>query len=177
MAKKKNKKQKEEELKFSKKEAGVLLVIAILLIGFVLIGSLFVKEPGDVASSQMVLNSTNNHNFQDILELSNISHSVVTMLWSAIIADVLSFILGVFLFKSEFKNSTLLTIKYEGESIVDKEKEYLDKYDAQDVIILTIDLKTKENPSKKLKDNTKYTYSAIYVKDKKDNWNLKDLVK
>ena len=156
MAKKKNKKQKEEELKFSKKEAGVLLVIAILLIGFVLIGSLFVKEPGDVASSQMVLNSTNNHNFQDILELSNELKET---------------------FKSEFKNSTLLTIKYEGESIVDKEKEYLDKYDAQDVIILTIDLKTKENPSKKLKDNTKYTYSAIYVKDKKDNWNLKDLVK
>ena len=156
MAKKKNKKQKEEELKFSKKEAGVLLAVAILLIGFVLIGSLFVKEPGDVASSQMVLNSTNNHNFQDILELSNELKET---------------------FKSEFKNSTLLTIKYEGESIVDKEKEYLDKYDAQDVIILTIDLKTKENPSKKLKDNTEYTYSAIYVKDKKDNWTLKDLVK
>ena len=31
------------------------------------------------------------------------SHSVVTMLWSAIIADVLSFIVGILLLKSEFK--------------------------------------------------------------------------
>lgn len=38
-----------------------------------------------------------------IILIANISHSVVTMLWSAIIADILSFILGVFLLKSEFK--------------------------------------------------------------------------
>ena len=31
------------------------------------------------------------------------SQSVVTMLWSAIIADVLSFILGIILLKIEFK--------------------------------------------------------------------------
>ena len=40
-----------------------------------------------------------------IILIANISHSVVTMLWSAIIADVLSFILGVFLLKSEFKKN------------------------------------------------------------------------
>ena len=40
-----------------------------------------------------------------IILIANISHSVVTMLWSAIIADFLSFILGVFLLKSEFKKN------------------------------------------------------------------------
>ncbi len=39
-----------------------------------------------------------------IIILASLSHSVVTMLWSAIIADILAFILGIFLLKSEFKN-------------------------------------------------------------------------
>ena len=41
-----------------------------------------------------------------IIILASISHSVVTMLWSAIIADVLSFILGLILLKSEFKSKS-----------------------------------------------------------------------
>ena len=41
-----------------------------------------------------------------IIIIASISHSVVTMLWSAIIADVLSFILGLILLKSEFKSKS-----------------------------------------------------------------------
>ncbi len=39
-----------------------------------------------------------------IIIIATLSHSVVTMLWSAIIADVLSFVLGILLLKSELKN-------------------------------------------------------------------------
>ena len=39
-----------------------------------------------------------------IIIIATLSHSVVTMLWSAIIADVLSFALGILLLKSELKN-------------------------------------------------------------------------
>ena len=39
-----------------------------------------------------------------IIIIATLSHSVVTMLWSAIIADVLSFVLGISLLKSELKN-------------------------------------------------------------------------
>ena len=39
-----------------------------------------------------------------ILIISRVSHSVVIMLWSAIIADILSFILGIVLLKGELKN-------------------------------------------------------------------------
>lgn len=38
-----------------------------------------------------------------IILIANLSHNVVTMLWSAIIADILAFITGVFLLKQEFK--------------------------------------------------------------------------
>ncbi len=41
-----------------------------------------------------------------IILLASISHSVVTMLWSAIIADILAFILGVFLLKREFQKQS-----------------------------------------------------------------------
>ncbi len=37
-----------------------------------------------------------------IIIIATVSHSVVTMLWSAIIADLLSFILGIILLKKEF---------------------------------------------------------------------------
>ena len=40
-----------------------------------------------------------------IILLATLTHSVVTMLWSAIIADILSFILGIILLKSEFKSN------------------------------------------------------------------------
>ena len=39
-----------------------------------------------------------------IIIIATLSHSVVTMLWSAIIADVLSFVLGILLLKRELKN-------------------------------------------------------------------------
>ena len=39
-----------------------------------------------------------------IIIIAILSHSVVTMLWSAIIADVLSFVLGILLLKRELKN-------------------------------------------------------------------------
>ncbi len=39
-----------------------------------------------------------------IILIATLSHSVVTMLWSAILADVLSFITGVILLKKEFSN-------------------------------------------------------------------------
>ena len=39
-----------------------------------------------------------------IIIIATLSHSVVTMLWSSIIADVLSFVLGILLLKSELKN-------------------------------------------------------------------------
>ena len=39
-----------------------------------------------------------------IIVIATLSHSVVTMLWSAIIADILAFILGILLLKSELKN-------------------------------------------------------------------------
>ena len=39
-----------------------------------------------------------------IIIIANLSHSVVTMLWSAIIADILAFITGVILLKTEFKH-------------------------------------------------------------------------
>ncbi len=39
-----------------------------------------------------------------IIIIATLSHSVVTMLWSAIIADVLSFVLGILLLKNELKN-------------------------------------------------------------------------
>ena len=39
-----------------------------------------------------------------IIIIATLSHSVVTMLWSSIIADILSFILGILLLKSELKN-------------------------------------------------------------------------
>ena len=38
-----------------------------------------------------------------ILLIASLSHSVVVMLWSAIIADILAFITGFILLKSEFK--------------------------------------------------------------------------
>ena len=37
-----------------------------------------------------------------IILIASLSHSVVTMLWSAIIADILAFITGVILLKQEF---------------------------------------------------------------------------
>ncbi len=46
-----------------------------------------------------------------IIVISSVSHSVVTMLWSAIIADVLAFITGVILLKSEFKRIDKLSEK------------------------------------------------------------------
>ena len=39
-----------------------------------------------------------------IIIIATLSHSVVTTLWSAIIADILSFVLGILLLKSELKN-------------------------------------------------------------------------
>ena len=44
-----------------------------------------------------------------IILIASLSHSVVTMLWSAIIADILAFITGVILLKQEFKNMDKLT--------------------------------------------------------------------
>ncbi len=41
-----------------------------------------------------------------IIIIASLSQSVVVMLWSAIIADVLSFILGIFLLKSELKKQS-----------------------------------------------------------------------
>ena len=38
-----------------------------------------------------------------IIIIAFLSHSVVIMLWSAIIADILAFSLGIFLLKSELK--------------------------------------------------------------------------
>ena len=46
-----------------------------------------------------------------IVIIATISHSVVTMLISAIIADVLSFILGVILLKIELQNASYSAIK------------------------------------------------------------------
>ena len=39
-----------------------------------------------------------------IIIIATLSHSVVSMLWSAVIADVLAFVLGILLLKSELKN-------------------------------------------------------------------------
>ena len=47
-----------------------------------------------------------------ILIIANISHSVVTMLYSAIIADVLSYIMGIILLKSELKKTKLIREEY-----------------------------------------------------------------
>ncbi len=44
-----------------------------------------------------------------IILIASLSHSVVTMLWSAIIADILAFITGVILLKQEFKHMDKLT--------------------------------------------------------------------
>ena len=41
-----------------------------------------------------------------IIIIANLSHSVVTMLWSAIIADILAFFTGAILLKSELKKET-----------------------------------------------------------------------
>ena len=46
-----------------------------------------------------------------IVIIATISHSVVTMLISAVIADVLSFILGVILLKIELQNASVSVIK------------------------------------------------------------------
>ena len=46
-----------------------------------------------------------------IILLATLSHSVVTMLWSAVIADVLAFITGVILLKQEFKQMNKLSEK------------------------------------------------------------------
>ncbi len=46
-----------------------------------------------------------------IIIIASLSHSVVTMLYSAIIADVLAFITGIFLLRSEFKKEDKLCIK------------------------------------------------------------------
>jgi len=54
-----------------------------------------------------------------IILIAHFSHSVVTMLWSAIIADVLAFITGVILLKQEFKQMDSLSkeITVEDEKI------------------------------------------------------------
>ena len=46
-----------------------------------------------------------------IIIIANISNSIVTMLWSAIIADILAFITSLILLKSEFKRMNLLNEK------------------------------------------------------------------
>ncbi len=46
-----------------------------------------------------------------IIIIASLSHSVVTMLYSAIIADVLAFITGIFLLRSELKKEDKLCIK------------------------------------------------------------------
>ncbi len=53
-----------------------------------------------------------------IIIIANISNSVVTMLWSAVIADILAFIPAVLLLKSEFNKMTVL----EGNSNISEEK-------------------------------------------------------
>lgn len=53
-----------------------------------------------------------------IIIIANISNSVVTMLWSAVIADILAFISAVLLLKSEFNKMTVL----EGNSNILEEK-------------------------------------------------------
>ena len=46
-----------------------------------------------------------------IIIIANISNSIVTMLWSAIIADILAFITSLILLKSEFKRMNFLNEK------------------------------------------------------------------
>ena len=46
-----------------------------------------------------------------IIIIASVSHSVVTMLWSAIIADILAFIVGIFLLKVELRKVDKLCIK------------------------------------------------------------------
>ena len=41
-----------------------------------------------------------------IILIANLSHNVVTMLWSAIIADILAFITGVFLLKKMIRKES-----------------------------------------------------------------------
>ena len=47
-----------------------------------------------------------------IIIIASLSHSVVTMLWSAIVADVLAFITGVILLENEFKQMNNLYEEY-----------------------------------------------------------------
>lgn len=56
-----------------------------------------------------------------IIIIATISHSVVTMLWSAVIADVLSFIVAIILLKLEFKKMETLEEQIE---VYDKEITY-----------------------------------------------------
>ena len=44
-----------------------------------------------------------------IIFIAHFSHSVVTMLWSAVIADILAFITGVILLRQQFKQMVVLT--------------------------------------------------------------------
>ena len=69
-----------------------------------------------------------------IILIASLSHSVVTMLWSAIIADILAFITGVILLKQEFKNMDKLT----NESTTKDEKLNLGSPLLNNKIVITI---------------------------------------
>lgn len=69
-----------------------------------------------------------------IIIIANLSHSVVTMLWSAIIADVLAFITGVILLNQEFKHMDNLS----NEIIIEDENIKLGTSLLSNKIIITI---------------------------------------
>ena len=69
-----------------------------------------------------------------IIIIANLSHSVVTMLWSAIIADVLAFITGVILLKQEFKHMDNLL----NETIIEDENINLGTSLLSNKVVITI---------------------------------------
>ena len=69
-----------------------------------------------------------------IVIIASLSHSVITMLWSALIADVLSFITGIILLKKEFSKSE----KVSEEDEIEGQGQNSDKLLLKNKVIITI---------------------------------------
>ena len=62
-----------------------------------------------------------------LIIISSITHNIVLMLWSAVIADILSFIVGIFLLKSEIKKLDSLNKDFQDDTSIKNNNSILKK--------------------------------------------------
>lgn len=129
-----------------------LLVIICVLSCFTLSGCIDSKDVGNIANVKTTIINENNHDKKDIEKTFKIIKKKFNTM--------------------DFKDCELLSIEYSND--FDNQEKWLlkENKDYQEVIVLSFTFKTGKNPVQVFNTNSEYVYTAEFIKNKNNKWEM-----